>query len=218
MHKSINNLISLQSELKTKLDVSSKLNIIAVSKTFKNEDILPLIHHGHKHFGENKVQEAIEKWSILKKEFPDINLHMIGKLQTNKVKFVVPLFDYIHSLDSVKLAEKISAEQKKNNKRLKIFIQVNFENEIQKGGISPNELKNFYDICTSELNLNIIGLMCIPPNDNKTHEYFSLMKMLKNKIDVGELSMGMSNDYLIAVEYEATFVRIGSKIFGNRSK
>ena len=218
MHKSINNLISLQSELKTKLDVSSKLNIVAVSKTFKNEDILPLIHHGHKHFGENKVQEAIEKWSILKKEFPDINLHMIGKLQTNKVKFVVPLFDYIHSLDNVKLAEKISAEQKKNNKRLKIFIQVNFENEKQKGGISPNELKNFYDICTSELNLNIIGLMCIPPNDNKTHEYFSLMKMLKNKIDVGELSMGMSNDYLIAVEYEATFVRIGSKIFGNRSK
>ena len=218
MHKSINNLISLQSELKTKLEVSSKLNIVAVSKTFKNEDILPLIHHGHKHFGENKVQEAIEKWSILKKEFPDINLHMIGKLQTNKVKFVVPLFDYIHSLDSVKLAEKISAEQKKNNKRLKIFIQVNFENEIQKGGISPNELKNFYDICTSKLNLNIIGLMCIPPNDNKTHEYFSLMKMLKNKIDVGELSMGMSNDYLIAVEYEATFVRIGSKIFGNRSK
>jgi len=218
LHKSINNLISLQSELKTKLDVSSKLNIVAVSKTFKNEDILPLIHHGHKHFGENKVQEAIEKWSILKKEFPDINLHMIGKLQTNKVKFVVPLFDYIHSLDNVKLAEKISAEQKKNNKRLKIFIQVNFENEKQKGGISPNELKNFYDICTSELNLNIIGLMCIPPNDNKTHEYFSLMKMLKNKIDVGELSMGMSNDYLIAVEYEATFVRIGSKIFGNRSK
>ena len=191
---------------------------MAVSKTFKIEDILPLIHHGHKHFGENKVQEAIEKWSILKKEFPDINLHMIGKLQTNKVKFVVPLFDYIHSLDNVKLAEKISAEQKKNNKRLKIFIQVNFENEKQKGGISPNELKNFYDICTSELNLNIIGLMCIPPNDNKTHEYFSLMKMLKNKINVGELSMGMSNDYLIAVEYEATFVRIGSKIFGNRSK
>ena len=143
---------------------------------------------------------------------------MIGKLQTNKVKFVVPLFDYIHSLDNVKLAEKISAEQKKNNKRLKIFIQVNFENEKQKGGISPNELKNFYDICTSELNLNIIGLMCIPPNDNKTHEYFSLMKMLKNKINVDELSMGMSNDYLIAVKYEATFVRIGSKIFGNRSK
>jgi len=191
---------------------------VAVSKTFKIEDILPLIHHGHKHFGENKVQEAIEKWSILKKEFPDINLHMIGKLQTNKVKFVVPLFDYIHSLDNVKLAEKISAEQKKNNKRLKIFIQVNFENEKQKGGISPNELKNFYDICTSKLNLNIIGLMCIPPNDNKTHEYFSLMKILKNKINVSELSMGMSNDYLIAAEYEATFVRIGSKIFGNRSK
>ena len=218
MHKSINNLISLQSELKTKFDDSRKLNIVAVSKTFKNEDILPLIHHGHKHFGENKVQEAVEKWSILKKEFPKINLHMIGKLQTNKVKFVVPLFDYIHSLDNVKLAEKISVEQKKNDKRLKIFIQINFENEEQKSGISPGNLEEFYNTCTSKLDLNIIGLMCIPPNDDKSVEYFSMMKMLKDKIKVSELSMGMSNDYLNAIKYEATFIRIGSKIFGRRSK
>lgn len=200
------------------MDDFSKLNIIAVSKTFKREDILPLLKHGHKHFGENKVQEAVEKWPILKKEFPNINLHMIGKLQTNKVKFVVPLFDYIHSLDSEKLAEKIAIEQKKNNKKLKIFIQINFGNEEQKSGIFPDQLQNFYNTCISKFDLNIIGLMCIPPNDDKSFEYFSIMKMLKNKINVSELSMGMSNDYLNAIKYETTFIRIGSKIFGKRSK
>ena len=200
------------------MDDLSKLNVIAVSKTFKNEDILPLIEYGHKHFGENKVQEAVEKWSILKKEYPEINLHMIGKLQTNKVKFVIPLFDYIHSLDNIKLAEKISVEQKKNNKKLKIFIQINFENEEQKSGISPDNLEEFYHTCMSKLNLNIIGLMCIPPNDNKSLEYFSKIKMLKNKINVSELSMGMSSDYLDAIKHESTFIRIGTKIFGSRSK
>ena len=216
MHKSINNLVSIQTELKTKLKNSEKLNIIAVSKTFKNQDILPLIHHGHRHFGENKVQEAIEKWSILKKDFPNINLHMIGKLQTNKVKFVVPLFDYIHSLDNIKLAEKISAEQKKNNKKLKIFIQININNEEQKSGISPDELPNFYNVCKSKLDLDIVGLMCIPPNDGKSAQYFATMKLLKKKVNLAELSMGMSDDYLDAIKNEATYIRIGSKIFGNR--
>ena len=181
MHKSINNLISIQSELKTKLSDCSKLNIIAVSKTFKNEDILPLIQHGHKHFGENKVQEAQEKWPSLKRNFPNVKLHMIGKLQTNKVKFVVPLFDYIHSLDNIKLAEKISMEEKKNNKKLKIFIQVNIKNEQQKSGISPDELQDFHGVCKSKFDLNVIGLMCIPPNDDNSEQYFTMMKLLKKK-------------------------------------
>ena len=217
MHKSIINLISIQSELKIKLKDYSKLNIVAVSKTFKNKDILPLIQHGHKHFGENKVQEAVEKWSLLKRDFPDVNLHMIGKLQTNKVKLVVPLFDYIHSVDNIKLAEKISLEQKKNNKKVKIFLQININNEKQKNGISPNELQDFYTLCTSKFNLNVIGLMCIPPNDNKSEQYFSKMKILKKEVNVNELSMGMSNDYLDAINNEATYIRIGSKIFGTRS-
>ena len=216
MHKSINNLVSIQTELKTKLKNSEKLNIIAVSKTFKNQDILPLIHHGHRHFGENKVQEAIEKWPILKKDFPNINLHMIGKLQTNKVKFVVPLFDYIHSLDNIKLAEKISVEQKKNNKKLKIFIQININNEEQKSGISPDALPNFYNVCKSKLDLDIVGLMCIPPNDGKSDQYFATMELLKKKVNLAELSMGMSDDYLEATKNGATYIRIGSKIFGNR--
>ena len=217
MHKSINNLISIQSELKTKLNNIDKLNIIAVSKTFQNNDIIPLLKHGHKHFGENKVQEAVKKWSSLKKEFPDVNLHMIGKLQTNKVKFTVPLFDYIHSLDNIKLAKKISEEQKKNNKKLKLFIQININNEKQKNGILPGELQEFYNICKSQLDLNIIGIMCIPPNDGKSIKYFATMNLLKQKINVNELSMGMSDDYLEAIKNDATYVRIGSKIFGNRS-
>ena len=216
MHKSINNLISIQSELKTKFDEINKLKIVAVSKTFKSIDILPLIQHGHIHFGENKVQEAVDKWSLLKKDYPNINLHMIGKLQTNKVKFTIPLFDYIHSLDNIKLAEKISSEEKKINKKLKIFIQININNEKQKSGIHPDELQDFYNTCTLKLNLNIIGLMCIPPNDNQSVKHFSLMKKLKKKINVDELSMGMSNDYLDAIKNEATYIRIGSKIFGKR--
>jgi len=142
---------------------------------------------------------------------------MIGKLQTNKVKLVVPLFDYIHSVDNIKLAEKISLEQKKNNKKVKIFLQININNEKQKNGISPNELQDFYTLCTSKFNLNVIGLMCIPPNDNKSEQYFSKMKILKKEVNVNELSMGMSNDYLDAINNEATYIRIGSKIFGTRS-
>ncbi len=192
------------------------MKIIAVSKTFPTADILPLIKHGQIDFGENKVQEAIEKWTSIKRDFPNIKLHMIGKLQTNKVKFVIPFFDYIHSLDNIKLAKKISDEQNKINKKLKIFIQINIANEEQKSGIKPNELKNFYQTCVSEYNLNIIGLMCIPPNDDKANIYFSEMKKLKSIINVKDLSMGMSQDYLKAIKNDATYIRIGSKIFGSR--
>ena len=178
-------------------------------------EILPLINHGQKDFGENKVQEAIEKWTDIKKDFTDINLHMIGKLQTNKVKYVVPLFDYIHSLDNIKLAEKISEQQVKFNKELKIFIQVNIGNEAQKNGVEIDNLELFYQRCVKEFNLKIIGLMCLPPSNN-TSIYFSKSKDLNDRLKLLELSMGMSNDYLKACEYKSTFLRIGSKIFGTR--
>ena len=194
-----------------------KSNIIAVSKTFPITEIEPLIKHGHIHFGENKVQESLEKWTDLRNSFENIKLHMIGKLQTNKVKFVIPLFDYIHSLDSLKLAEKISIEQIKNDKYLKLFIQVNIGKEKQKTGIDPKDLKDFYNKCISDLKLNIIGLMCIPPQDGDVKIYFSQMLELKNSLGLKDLSMGMSSDYLEAIEYGSTFVRIGSKIFGNRT-
>ena len=180
-------------------------------------EIMPLIKFGHIHYGENKVQEAVEKWTDVKKEHKSIKLHMVGKLQTNKVKYVVPLFDYIHSLDNIKLAQKISLEQNKLKKKLKIFIQVNIGNENQKSGIDPNELKNFHQVCTTELNLDIIGLMCLPPNDGKTNYYFSEMNRLKLDVNVKELSMGMSGDFLEAIRNDSSFIRIGSKIFGLRS-
>ncbi|AFS48094.1 pyridoxal phosphate enzyme, YggS family [alpha proteobacterium HIMB5] len=179
-------------------------------------EIKPLINHGHIHFGENKVQESIEKWTKVRNSFQNIKLHMIGKLQTNKVKYVIPLFDYIHSLDNLKLAEKISEEQKKRNKYLKIFIQVNIGDEQQKSGIDLKNLKEFYTKCTLDLKLDIIGLMCIPPQDDDVKKYFTHMLDLKNSLDLKELSMGMSSDYIEAIEHGATFVRIGSKIFGNR--
>ena len=217
MHKTISNLISIENELKSgfKQDLSTK--IIAVTKTFPISEIKPLINHGHLHFGENKVQEALEKWTELKNEFKDIKLHMIGKLQTNKVKFVIPLFDYIHSLDNLKLAQKISIEQKKTNKKLKIFIQVNIGNEDQKSGINQNEVISFYEKCISDFDLDIVGLMCIPPFKARKDEYFSLMNELNKSIGLKELSMGMSSDYLEATSHGATYIRIGSKIFGERS-
>ena len=217
MHKSINNLTSIEGQIKSRFTKSINLKIIAVSKTFSMTEIKPLINHGHIHFGENKVQESVEKWTDIKNSFQNIKLHMIGKLQTNKVKYVVPLFDYIHSLDNLKLAEKISEEQKKRNKNLKIFIQVNIGKEDQKGGIDPKYLKDFYNKCISDLKLDIIGLMCIPPQEGDTKKYFKQMFDLKNSLGLQELSMGMSSDYIEAIEYGATFVRIGSKIFGNRT-
>ena len=221
MHNIVNNLISIQNELKIKIKkldfINYNPNIIAVSKTFTIKDILPLINYGHIHFGENKVQEAIEKWIDIKKDFKNIKLHMVGKLQTNKVKYVVPFFDYIHSLDNLKLAEKISKEQTKNNKIMKLFIQINIGNENQKNGIAIEELDNFYTKCTQDLGLNIIGLMCLPPNDNNTSNYFSKMQHLVNQLKLKEISMGMSNDYLEAIKYHSTYLRIGSKIFGERN-
>ena len=180
-------------------------------------EINPLLEHGQTHYGENKVQEAIDKWSDVKRLNKNLKLHMIGKLQTNKVKYVVPLFDYIHSLDNIKLAEKIASEQIKKNRSLKIFIQVNIGNEPQKAGINTNDLKSFYEKCTQDLNLNIVGLMCLPPQHGLVKNYFNEMVELKKTIDVDDLSMGMSENYLEAIDCGATYIRIGSKIFGDRS-
>ena len=220
MHNNVSQLISIQREIQTKIielkHKNYKPKIIAVSKTFTMTEILPLINHGQKDFGENKVQEAIEKWADIKKDFTDINLHMIGKLQTNKVKYVIPLFDYIHSLDNIKLAEKIAEQQIKFKKELKIFIQVNIGNEPQKNGVEIENLELFYQRCAKEFNLKIIGLMCLPPNNNIS-VYFSKTKDLNDRLKLLELSMGMSNDYLKACEYKSTFLRIGSKIFGTRN-
>ena len=196
--------------------MKDKLNIIAVSKTFPITKINPLIEYGHIHFGENKVQEAMEKWTKIKSINQKLKLHMIGKLQTNKVKYVVPLFDYIHSLDSIKLAEKISIEQNKTQKKLKIFIQVNLGNEKQKSGIDKNNLDSFYEICVTKLNLDIIGLMCLPPNISETKLYFQELAELNHALNLKDLSMGMSSDYIDAIQCGATFLRIGSNIFGNR--
>tara|TARA_B110000971_G_C19836125_1_gene420347 strand:+ start:114 stop:767 length:654 start_codon:yes stop_codon:yes gene_type:complete len=217
LHNNINNLISVQNTLKSENIDFKKVKIIAVSKTFPISEINPLINHGQIHFGENKVQEALEKWTDIKQSFKHIQLHMIGKLQSNKVKFVIPLFDYIHSLDNLKLAEKISSEQKKINKKLKIFIQINIGNEDQKSGIDEDQLGDFYKKCIQDLNLDIVGLMCLPPKDENSENYFLKMKNLAKKIEVSELSMGMSNDYLKATRSGATFLRIGSKIFGKRT-
>ena len=189
--------------------------VIAVSKTFKIDKILPLIEYGHIDYGENKVQEAIEKWSDIKAQRQDIQLHLIGKLQSNKAKFAVKIFDYIHSLDSKKLAKKIADEEVKQNKKTKLFIQVNIGNEDQKSGIPIKELEDFYKFC-KQLNLNIVGLMCIPPHEEDSRSYFKEMSELKKKLNLNELSMGMSSDYIHAIEYSSTYLRIGSSIFGKR--
>ncbi len=207
MHKTVQNLISIQSLVNSKLlGLKAKERIpkiIAVSKTFKLDHILPLIEYGHLHFGENKVQEAIEKWTDIKNQKSKINLHLIGKLQTNKVKFAVKIFDYIHSLDSEKLAKKISDEQKKQEKKPKIFIQINIGDEDQKSGILKKDLVEFYNFSIKQ-DLDIIGLMCIPPFDKNSGKFFSEMSGLKDMVSLKELSMGMSSDYLKALEYNAT--------------
>ena len=198
------------------LQEDTKPKIIAVSKTFLMKDIQPLVQHGHKDFGENKIQEAISKWSDIKEKNPQLKLHMLGKIQTNKVKFLLPLFDYIHSLDNLKLAQKISEEETKKNKKLKIFIQVNIANESQKNGIDVNDLNEFYLKCKKDLNLNIVGLMCLPPQNKEPTEYFLLLKKLAKDLNIFNLSMGMSNDYPEAIKCGSTHLRIGSEIFGKR--
>ena len=218
MHNSVQNLINTKNTIKSKLEdlkINKLPKIIAVSKTFKIDKILPLVEYGHLDYGENKVQEALDKWSDIKEKNKDIKLHLIGKLQTNKVKFALKIFDYIHSLDSEKLANKIAEEQIKQGKRLKLFIQVNIGNEDQKSGINREKLADFYKFCIN-LNLEIIGTMCIPPNNENTENYFLEMNRINAELNFKDLSMGMSGDYLEAVKNNATYVRVGSKIFGNR--
>ena len=213
-HFIVDNLKQIKNEVLLR---KKDCKIIAVSKTFQIEKIRPLLEFGHLHFGENKVQEANDKWSNIKNEFKDVKLHMIGKLQTNKVKNAVAIFDYIHSVDTFKLAKKISSEQNKINKRIKLFIQLNIDNEKQKSGILVNELEDFYQSLIKELNLDIVGLMCIPDVQKKSSEAFASMKNLADKLGLKEISMGMSSDYLDAIDYGSTFVRIGTKIFGKRN-
>jgi hypothetical protein len=217
-HTTIQNLIKIENEIKFNLNDIKDINlpkIIAVSKTFKIDKILPLINYGHVNFGENKIQEALDKWSEIKSNNSNIKLHMIGKLQTNKVKFAVKLFDYIHSVDSERLAKKIADEQKKVNKKIKIFIQVNIGNEDQKSGINKNIVADLVSYCKI-INLDVIGLMCIPPADDVSSAYFNEMKLLNKSFDLPELSMGMSSDYLEASKNSASYLRIGSRIFGKR--
>ena len=215
MINSVNNLKTIQDTLKNKIKNLTGLNIIAVSKTQPIKNIYPLINSGHEHFGENKVKEAMEKWSTIKQDFNHIQLHMIGKLQTNKVKFAVKLFDYIHSVDSEKMAKKIADEQSKINKKIKIFLQVNIGDENQKSGIKKNDIDKLVSYCR-EINLDLIGLMCIPPANTDPEYYFREMDKLNKDYDFKELSMGMSSDYIKAAKNLSTYVRIGSSIFGQR--
>ncbi len=218
MHDTVKNLLDIENNIKINLNELNIYNypkIIAVSKTFKIDNILPLIEHGHIDFGENKVQEAIEKWTEIKKKNIEIKLHMIGKLQTNKVKYAVKLFDYIHSVDSEKIAKKIADEQLKINKRIKIFLQVNIGDEDQKSGIKKDDIDKLISYCR-EINLDLIGLMCIPPAKIDPEHYFREMKKLNKNFDFKELSMGMSSDYIKAAKNLSTYIRIGSNIFGQR--
>ena len=215
MHDSVKNLIHIKEKIKSNKN-SYNPTIIAVSKTFKMDHILPLIEHGHFQFGENKVQEALEKWSEIKSKNEKIQLHMLGKLQSNKVKHALKIFDFIHSLDSTKLANKISTEQKKISKKPKLFIQINIGDEPQKSGIKINEFEQFYNYC-KKLELEIIGTMCLPPEEKDPSIFFSKMKELNDRFKIPDLSMGMSNDYLIAINHMSTYLRIGSKIFGKRN-
>ena len=219
MHKSVQNLINIEDQIKSNLNslsITELPKIIAVSKTFKIESILPLIEYGHTSFGENKVQEAIDKWSAIKEKKPNIDLHMIGRLQTNKVKFAVKLFDFIHSVDSEKLARKISDEQTKIQRNVKIFIQVNIGDEDQKSGIDSDQTSSLVSYC-KKLNLNVVGLMCIPPLNKDPVIFFKEISKMNKVHNFKELSMGMSSDYLEASRYDATYLRIGSAIFGQRN-
>ena len=219
MHNTVKNLLDINNNIKdylNKLNINHKPKVVAVSKTFKIDKILPLIEHGHIDYGENKVQEAVEKWTEIKKINSKLKLHMIGKLQTNKVKFAVQIFDYIHSVDNEKLAKKIADEQNKINKKIKIFLQVNIGDEDQKSGISKGDLDTLVSYC-KEVDLDLIGLMCIPPLNLDPEIYFEEMNKLNKNFGLKELSMGMSSDFLIAIKHSSTFIRVGSNIFGKRS-
>ena len=218
MHESVQKLIHIEELVKSKeadLNKPKASKIIAISKTFSLDKIMPLINHGHYHYGENKVQEALDKWNEIKVEKPELKLHLVGKLQTNKVKFAVKLFDFIHSVDSKKLAKKIHDEQINQNRKVKVFIQVNIGNEEQKSGVLKNNLNDFYNYC-KDLNLDVIGLMCIPPFNSDPNPFFQELNHLNKNLNLQELSMGMSSDYLKAVENYSTYLRIGSAIFGER--
>ena len=218
MHSTVQKLIVIENKIKSNLEdlkINNLPKIIAVSKTFKLNEILPLIEHGHTDFGENKIQEAIEKWTDLKEKNTNIQLHMIGKLQTNKVKLAVKLFDYIHSVDTEKLAKKIADEQEKINKKIKIFIQVNIGKENQKTGIDKDRVNDLVIYC-KKINLNVVGLMCIPPVDQDPTIYFKEIFLINKKLNFSDLSMGMSSDYIQATQNGSTYLRIGSSIFGKR--
>ena len=219
MHNTVKNLLDINNNIEVylnRLNINSRPKIIAVSKTFKIDKILPLIEYGHIDFGENKVQEASEKWTDIKKNNSRIKLHMIGKLQTNKVKYAVRIFDYIHSVDSAKLAKKIADEQDKINKKIKVFLQINIGDEDQKSGINKSEVNQLVAYC-KEIGLDLIGLMCIPPANVDPNNYFEEMNQLNKSFGFEDLSMGMSSDYLIAAKNFATYVRVGSSIFGHRN-
>jgi len=216
MHESVQKLVHIEKVVKSKEIDSNKITIVAVSKTFNLDKILPLIDYGHLHYGENKVQEALEKWTDIKEKKPELKLHLVGKLQTNKVKFALKIFDFIHSVDSEKLAKKIADEQLKQNKKVKIFLQVNIGNEGQKSGVSKNDLNNLLIYCKS-LDLDVIGLMCLPPANIDPTPYFKELNIISKSLNLSELSMGMSSDYSKAIENSSTFIRVGSSIFGKRS-
>ena len=218
MHNIINNLKKIQNQIKDGIDAKliNTPTIIAVSKTFEMSKILPLIEYGHVHFGENKIQESLNKWPKIKQQYPNLKLHMLGKIQTNKSKHLFPLFDYIHSLDNLKLAKIISKLQENEKIKPKIFIQVNIGNEIQKNGIDLESLNSFYNECSNNLGLDIIGFMCLPPSNKNPSKYFKLMEDLIHDYNLNDLSMGMSGDYLEAIKYKSTYLRIGSSIFGSR--
>ena len=211
----LTNFEKIKQEIKNN-SPQNEVEVIAVSKTFSIEHITPLVEYGHKHFGENKVQEAEKKWTELKKLKKDLSLHMIGRLQSNKAKKAVELFDFIHSLDSEKLAKELSKRQKEINRNLSYFIQVNLGSEEQKGGVEINDIKSFQNYCIKELNLSILGLMAIPPNDSQPEKYFRQISEINRQFNFQQLSIGMSNDYLLAIRYGATFIRVGSAIFGSR--
>ena len=219
MHNTVKNLLEIKDNIKiqlNKLNINNNPKIVAVSKTFKIDKILPLIEYGHYDYGENKVQEAVEKWTEIKKKYPKIRLHMVGKLQTNKVKFAVKIFDYIHSVDSEKLAKKIVDEQNKINKKIKVFLQVNIGDESQKSGIDKNKVTQLVSY-SKEIGLEVIGLMCIPPVNSDAEVYFGEMNKLNKEVGLPKLSMGMSSDYILAAKHSSTHIRVGSSIFGQRS-